>query len=624
MRHTTRNVFALAGLSAALGLVASLALPVSTAAFTTIGGNLSTAQRDFRVFNNFTDATANNNTTPHANFPGHTGAVMAIWKGHVEWASGPYAGNGLGDGLSGNANLGDGGANFDNTFQGTTTATGGTNGNVHSEISGSGGSTLAFTETPISDGWRIRYYQTWTWHDGPGSVSSGTDMQGVACHEIGHSLGLGHSSTSNATMFFAISGTGTAARSIHSDDIAGVQSIYGVKSGTKPTITSLTGNKNIGAVLTINGSQFSSTGNTVWFTKSGGDGVPTQVGGQSSSGGGTVINVTIPAGVLDGEVLVQKNATGHTSLSNAFPIDLGAPAGDPPSLDSIDPTQGAAGGFDLVNLTGAGLTGVTSVKFNGVEAVSFVVNSNTSITAETPANPMFTFADVTVTDAEGSATLPGAYFYFFDPAVDISTVSPNQGPSAGGSRVEISGPSVVGVTSVTFDGVAGTNLEVTSATTLQVDTPAGAIGPADVEAFGNGSDVIAGGYTYVDPGQFVDIGPGIGGSLGAPAFNGSGSLAAGSPTGFDLVVSNTFAGTAMTVYVSLSQGAFPFKGGTFYPVPVLLQFTLVSDFFGEATLHSTVPVGTPSGLFFVMQAWMSDFTAPVGVSGSNGLKCIVP
>ena len=624
MKTTTSKLIALAGLGAALGLLGVLSAPTSSAAFSLIGGSLGTAQRDFRVFNNFTDASANNNLTPHANFPGATGAVMSIWKGHVEWASGPYAGNGLGDGVTSNINLGDGGANFDNIYQATATGTGTTNQNVHSEISGGSGGVLAFTETPISDGWRIRYYATWTWQDGPGSVTSGVDLQGVACHEIGHSLGLGHSGVSGATMLPSISGTGVGQRSINSDDIAGVQSIYGAKSATKPTITSLAGSKSVGGVLTINGSQFSSSGNSVWFTKNNSDGNPVMVTGVSSSGGGTTMNVTIPSGVVDGEVMVQKNATGHASLSNAFPIDIGTPAGDPPSIAGIDPSTGPAGGWTEVEIDGQGFTGTTSVKFGGVECPSFVVNSGTSITAVTPAGALFSNADVTVQDAEGSDTLVQAFFYSFDPMPNITTVTPNQGDVVGGTRVEVSGPSVVGVTDVQFDGVSGTDVEVTSATTLGVTTPAGLEGPADVTAIGNGSDTIVGGFTFVDPGQFVDIGPGIGGLLGPPVLSGTGSLVPASPTGFDLHVSNTFPSTVMTLYVGVNQGAVPFKGGVFYPVPVLLQFVLVSDQFGELNLHSTIPGSTPSGASFVLQAWMQDITSGSGFAGTNGLKAIVP
>jgi len=291
MRPITSRIVALAGLGAALGLLGVLSAPTQTAAFTLIGGSLGTGQRDFRVFNNFTDATANNNVTPHVNFPGALGAVMAIWKGEVEWASGPYAGNGQGDGSTTNPNLGDGGANFDTIFQGTATGTGTTNQNVHSEITGSSGGVLAFTETPISDGWRIRYYQSWTWQDGPGNVSSGIDLQGVACHEIGHSLGLGHSEVGNATMFFAISGTGVGQRSIEQDDINGINSIYGAKSATKPHISGLSGSTTGGGTLVISGSNFSATGNEVWFTRQGNLGNPQKVLNLNSNG--TSISVVV-------------------------------------------------------------------------------------------------------------------------------------------------------------------------------------------------------------------------------------------------------------------------------------------------------------------------------------------
>ena len=60
-----------------------------------------------------------------------------------------------------------------------------------------GSGVLAFTEAPGSDGWRIRYYSFWLWVDGPGDGFTGannrTDIQGIACHEYGHALGMGHS-----------------------------------------------------------------------------------------------------------------------------------------------------------------------------------------------------------------------------------------------------------------------------------------------------------------------------------------------------------------------------------------------------------------------------------------------
>src|SRR5262249_20303569 len=155
---------------------------------------------------------------PDASFPGYQGVSMAVWKGAVEWGSGKHA-TGSGD-PSQPGDLGSGGANFDFSWQGNATAVGGTHDNITSELAGSNGGVLAFTETPLSDGWRMRFYSGWTWADGPNTniPSNQIDIQGVACHELGHSLGLGHSTAAGATMQAAISGTGVGQRSISSDD----------------------------------------------------------------------------------------------------------------------------------------------------------------------------------------------------------------------------------------------------------------------------------------------------------------------------------------------------------------------------------------------------------------------
>ena len=623
--RTSKKLLAAAGLVTAITVVSALSLPTSTAAFTFIGGSLGLTQRDFRVWNNFTDVTANNNTVPHTNFPGQTGAVMAIWKGEAEWSSGPIAGNGLGDGLATNPNIGDGGANFDTTFQGTATSQPGDS-NVHAELNGSSGSVLAFTQSPISNGWTIKYYSSWTWQDGPGAVPSGIDMQGVACHEIGHSLGLGHTTIAGSTMFASISGTGTPQRSIEADDIAGIQAIYGVKSASKPLITSIGGTKQIGSTLTLNGSNFSATNNEVWFTKAQpSDGNPVKVTGVASTGGGTVISVTIPAGIQDGDCLV-KNSAGSTgaNLSNAFPLDIGTQGGNPPNLVGITPGLGPAGGFTAVTLSGTGFNGTLSVTFGPNQALNFSVDSDTQITAITPPNAVFTIVDVTVTDGEGSSTLPGAYLYGFDPAPSIATVAPAAGPFTGGTEVTITGSSVVGVSDVQFNGVSGTQLEVISATQLLVTTPAGALGLADVTAIGNGSSTLVGGVNYVNQGSFTNIGPGLGSILGTPVLTGSGDLSPGSLSGFSLLTTGGPFQAVAAMFFGLSQGAAPFKGGTFYPIPILVELDVVLDDFGSVNILGAIPAGTPPGTNIYCQTWIKDFFAIHGLTATNGLRITTP
>jgi peptidoglycan hydrolase-like protein with peptidoglycan-binding domain len=57
---------------------------------------------------------------------------------------------------------------------------------------------------------------------------SGIDLVTVAAHEFGHSLGLAHSSVSGALMYPYYGG---AHRTLEADDIAGIQALYGKKTG---------------------------------------------------------------------------------------------------------------------------------------------------------------------------------------------------------------------------------------------------------------------------------------------------------------------------------------------------------------------------------------------------------
>ncbi|HTF89439.1 MAG TPA: matrixin family metalloprotease [Planctomycetota bacterium] len=288
------------------------------------GNLLSPFDRDFRVFNNFTDANANNNTTPSTNYPGALGAVMALWKGAAEWASQPM-GNGQGDPTQ--PIIGSGNANFDAAFSGLATSSGVMGNNIMSELAGSQGGVLAFTELPgTPGGWRILFYSVWDWHDGPGSIVGGNssfDLQGITCHEYGHALGLGHSGTAGTTMEASVSPLNTAIRSIEQDDINGVQALYGLKSASKLTITAFAGS---GAPMRITGTNFGLGGNEVWFTPlsatASASAVPIKVGGLGSANGNTTIDVNVPPTAGKGMLIVRNTGIANgVGISNAFPFD---------------------------------------------------------------------------------------------------------------------------------------------------------------------------------------------------------------------------------------------------------------------------------------------------------------
>ncbi|XP_042485085.1 metalloendoproteinase 2-MMP-like [Macadamia integrifolia] len=84
------------------------------------------------------------------------------------------------------------------------------------------GSTLAHAFSP-TDG-RFHYDADENWSTNPSQNMM--DLESVAVHEIGHLPGLGHSSVQDAIMYAYIS-SGVEKRDLHSDDIAGIQYLYG-------------------------------------------------------------------------------------------------------------------------------------------------------------------------------------------------------------------------------------------------------------------------------------------------------------------------------------------------------------------------------------------------------------
>ncbi|MGB0951970.1 MAG: matrixin family metalloprotease [Planctomycetota bacterium] len=317
-----------------------LAMPEEAEAYTTIGGSLNLGQRDMRHYNTFSGS-ANNNTAFHANWPQYTGADLAMWKGGAEWGSRAH-GDGTGDSSQGT--VGSGEADFSFFWNGEASGTGGGNDNIISSIGGSSGGVLAYCETPISDGWRIRFYKdAWSWQDGPGTVSFGVDIQGVACHELGHALGLGHTGVGGSTMTAFISGTGQGQRSIQSDDINGVKHIYGSRSSSMPSISSISGSLIPGGSVTVTGTGFSSSSNRIWLQSdvvngSGSGGDQVVIPDVPSTGGGTSLTFTLPASGWEGGALHVKRTTGSGGelLSESHPFD-----GDP----------GGSGGNDTINFT---------------------------------------------------------------------------------------------------------------------------------------------------------------------------------------------------------------------------------------------------------------------------------
>ena len=203
----------------------------------------------------------------------------------------------------------------------------------------------AFIPPGTNNLWHILFDDPqWVWDDGPGNPIPGAiDLQGVGCHEFGHALGMGHTTVMNATMFPSVNNAGVSERSIEGDDRAGIQAAYGVAGTGKPRITMVMGGTTVGSMLTITGTNFAATGNSVWFTPGAPSNAPVIVSGVASSMGGTQIQLPIPTGAGAGEIHVVNGTGGGETLSNSWPFVFGAAGCTPnasgvPKICSITPT----------------------------------------------------------------------------------------------------------------------------------------------------------------------------------------------------------------------------------------------------------------------------------------------
>jgi len=102
------------------------------------------------------------------------------------------------------------------------------------------------------------------------------------------------------------------------------------------------------------------------------------------------------------------------------------------------------------------------------------VNSNTSITVISPVHAAGT-VDIRVTNASGTSADTTADNFIYTGGPAITLVAPNNGSSAGGTTVTLTGAGFTGATSVTVGGKSA-SFTVNSDTKITLTTPSGTAG----------------------------------------------------------------------------------------------------------------------------------------------------
>jgi hypothetical protein len=114
----------------------------------------------------------------------------------------------------------------------------------------------------------------------------------------------------------------------------------------------------------------------------------------------TSITAIAPAGAI-GTVDITVTTVGGTSTTS---VDDQFTYGTVPSITSLSPTSGSVNGGTIVRIHGSNFTNVTTVTFGNAAATTFTIDSDTQITARSPAGPVGA-VDVIVSNEFGDSDI---------------------------------------------------------------------------------------------------------------------------------------------------------------------------------------------------------------------------
>ena len=181
--------------------------------------------------------------------------------------------------------------------------------------------------------------------------------------------------------------------------------------------------------------------------------------------GATGQSYTVAPSYLGSTIRVQESASNASGGGEAaLSAHTATVASDAPTITSFTPTSAITGA--AITITGTGLSGASSVRFDGTNASVFTVRSSTQIEATVPNGALA--GDIAVTTPVQSVTSKAE----FKPTLSLASFTPASG--APGKVVTISGLGFTSGASVSFDGVPAASVTFVSATKLKATVPAGA------------------------------------------------------------------------------------------------------------------------------------------------------
>lgn len=441
---------------------------------------------------------------------------------------------------------------------------------------------------------------------------TGTNLSGATAVTFG---GVAASSftVNSATQITAVVGNGSTG-SVAVTNPGGTGTLAGFTFLPAPTISSFTPTSGAtGASITITGTNFS--------------------GATSVKFGGVVASSFIVNSATQITAVVGSGASGNVNI--ATPGGVVAKSGftflSAPTISSFTPTSGITG--TTVTITGTNLSGATSVKFGGVAASSFIVNSATQITAVVGSGAS---GSVSVTTPGGTATLAG--FTYSLPTPTITSFTPTSAKKA--QTVTIIGTNFSDATAVTFGGVAAT-FTIVSATQISAVVGNGASGNVVVTT--SAGTASKSGFTFIPAPTISSFTPTSGGTSTSVTITGT-NLSGATAVKFGGVNATSFtvnsatqitaivgSGASGNVNITTPGGTAAKAGFTFIPAPTISSFTPTSAGTGASvTITGTnltgatlVKFGGVNASSFIVNS-STQITAVVGSGASGSISITTP
>jgi len=317
--------------------------------------------------------------------------------------------------------------------------------------------------------------------------------------------------------------------------------------------------------------------------------------------------------------------------------------GTSPLVSSLSPTSGSTAGGTAVTITGANFASGATVTFGGVAASGVSVANSSTITATTPAHAAGS-VDVTVTNpGSSSGTLNSGFTYVNPTAPAVTSVTPNSGPTGGGTTVTIGGANFVSGATVTFGGAPATGVSVSSSTSMTAVTPAHSAGPVTVTVTNPDlqSASLTAGFAYVNPtGPTVtSVTPNSGPTGGGTPVTISGSnfvsgatvtfggtpasgVSVSSSTSMTAVTPGHSAGSVTVTVTNPDLQSASLTGGFTYGTPAAISFIQVAAAVPQSS-PSTVPISygspqTAGDLNVVVVGWNNSTSTVQSIQDSAG------